>query len=625
MKRNLIASLFFACAVVLAVISCGHPNSSETSTDTKQAPSPPSEIKDPIISMVMASSIDDKGELVNPRFSFPQTEKQITAVVYLGNIKGSQLTVTWYQTSDEGDTKLFEHQIQVRSRERALSVAKNPGGLMSAGTYKVVATLDGQTKDTEFDIIPPKAPPKKTTNNRQERHFEDSDGLVQTISYDELPTEESQIRKVANSSRTKSAAPAQGQPPISGNSGSMSPPPKAFGGDGTSGCEVELLGWETAHPWDLIANVVEVYTEVECQDSHPGGGLVHLHANAGGAPLEIGTYYWEWVAHATNGAAFRVNPCEVAGGSDLPGAKLTVEAVASASDGQFISKETKSLAITLGDDTLAPRVNFVSKPEVNTKVKAGDKINLKVTAQERRIDGPWQTGVKVIQVTAKPGGLVKEPWVNPSALPKPCGEKTWEKKYEATYTVPKNPRPIIRICAITEDYVGNESSACPEFPTGDEWEGTMHSETTGNYAAGGTCTGEAWDFFVYLVVGGDGTVEGHAQASLASMPQCAGPGMAYVNYGQQAKNFGGDVSGKFDGKQFNLQFVEARLDGATLGLLNYSLLSWPFRNLVTTIVVPVRTATTAQGETSTSVAVPPSNGTVASGHHTVALRCITCK
>ena len=57
MKRNLIASLLFACAVILAAASCGHPHGSEASSDkTKKEPSPPVEIKDPIISMVMASS-----------------------------------------------------------------------------------------------------------------------------------------------------------------------------------------------------------------------------------------------------------------------------------------------------------------------------------------------------------------------------------------------------------------------------------------------------------------------------------------------------------------------------------------------------------------------------------------
>jgi hypothetical protein len=60
------------CALVagllLGAVSCSHPLSSGTS---KKAPPPPFEIEDPIISMMMASSIDAKGELVNPAIQFP--------------------------------------------------------------------------------------------------------------------------------------------------------------------------------------------------------------------------------------------------------------------------------------------------------------------------------------------------------------------------------------------------------------------------------------------------------------------------------------------------------------------------------------------------------------------------
>src|SRR5207302_2612859 len=139
-------------------------------------------------------------------------------------------------------------------------------------------------------------------------------------------------------------------------------------------------------------------------------------------------------------AIFAVDPCSLAGGADLPGTKVTVKA---ATEPELASV---SSVITLGLDTLAPRLKVVSTPVRGTKVKTGDKINLKVTATEQRSGGPWQTGVKVIQITAQPGGLVKEPWANPSALPKACSEKTWEQKDEATYTVPKNPPLIIEIC-----------------------------------------------------------------------------------------------------------------------------------------------------------------------------------
>jgi hypothetical protein len=472
------------CALVvvllLGAVSCGHPRSSET---TKKAPSPPSEIKDPIISMMMASSIDAKGELVNPRFSFPQTEPQITAIVQVGNVKGSQLTVTWYKTSDDGDEKLFEHQIQVKSHDRAFSVAKNPGGIFAAGTYKVVATLEGQTKDTEFDITPPKAAQNKTSNNREESHFEDqaelkndrtvsvetnSDGLLQAISYEPVP-DQGHMQKVAlnASSGTTPAMPtgstaAKGKPPVGGQSGTV--PPSGATQNGGMGVpkgpwisqsgDLFICADERCSPdfVDSTADRVEVYVF----SSVPSQELIQAWEGPS-SEHQLG------LAKSGTDGTLKFDPCW-APDKDLPGTKLSFTA--------RLGNETVTTQVTLGDDTLAPRVNVVSTPARGTKVKTGDKINLKVTATEKRSGGPWQTGVKVIQITAQPGGLVKDPWVNPSALPKACEEKTWEQKDEATYTVPKKPPPIIKICALAEDYVGNESSQCGEFYAGHVWKGT---------------------------------------------------------------------------------------------------------------------------------------------------------
>ena len=111
----------------------------------------------PIIAIVIASALDEKGTLVNPRFTFPPNEPQITAIVYVGKTNGGQLKVAWYKVSEDEDgkpfdEKLFEHQIRVKSNERAFSVAKNPGGALGIGTYKVVATLEGQTKERKLDV-----------------------------------------------------------------------------------------------------------------------------------------------------------------------------------------------------------------------------------------------------------------------------------------------------------------------------------------------------------------------------------------------------------------------------------------------------------------------------------------
>lgn len=401
MKRNLIASLLFACAVILAVAA----------EVDKEKPPPSGEIKDPIISMIMASSIDDKGKLVNARFSFPQTEKQITAIVQLGNIKGSQLTLTWYQTSDEGDTKLFEHQIQVKSGERAFSVAKNPGRFFSAGTYKVVATLDGQTKEMEFDIISSKAAPKKTSNNSDERHFAgqtelendravsagtNSDGLFQPISYEPI-SHQGEVRKVA-SPQSGSAQPTPstavpGQPPVAGQSGTAPQPPKPPSGPTASGCAM-TIGGENPE----LADILKVYSWCACTQF----ATIWVYANVIPPPnWFVGNY--ETDAAGTS-QIFPVDPCKYYGGSDLPGTKVYVKAAAYDRNGKEL--DTISHVITLGDDTLAPRVHVVSTPARHSKVKPGDKIKLEVDATELRSGGSWQSGVALIEVKDEDAGVL---------------------------------------------------------------------------------------------------------------------------------------------------------------------------------------------------------------------------
>ncbi len=491
MKRNLVAALLFACAVIIAVAA----------EVAKDKPSPSGEIKDPIISMMMATSIDAKGKLVNPRFSFPQTEKQITAIVQLGNIKGSQLTVTWYKTFDDGDERLFEQKIQVKSHERAFSVAKNPGMFLSAGNYKVVATLDGQTEDMEFDITPPRAAPKKTSDTREQRHFagqtEFKDdrvvaaatnwgGLLQPISYEPV-SDQSQVRRVASpqsgAAQSIGSTAAPGQPPVVGSSGTAPQSASAPLGPDADDCEVFIgvLAGELTNNICWTADTVPVDSWARCTSSFIERVSVipkyNVGANMNAGSLQI---LGEYSAgeHGFPGATFYLDPCRLSGGSDLPGTKIQLNA--STWYKEVRSQKSANNYVTLGDDTLAPRVYVVSTPARGSKVKPGDKINLKVTAQERRKGGPWQTGVKMIQVIALPGGQVGEPWVNSaSPLSQKCEQKTWERKYEATYTVPNNPPPIIKICALAEDYVGNEASNCGDFPTG-EWYGTLREHAQGN-------------------------------------------------------------------------------------------------------------------------------------------------
>ena len=165
---------------------------------------------------------------------------------------------------------------------------------------------------------------------------------------------------------------------------------------------------------------------------------------------------------------FDVKPCELPGGSDLPGAPLAISFVSA----NPAARATETL--TLRPDTEKPTLKTTSTPRKGTKVKTGDTIKVRMEASEEYGDTRmgWQTGVKKIQLTDESRNQVVPPHFEATGGPRPCKEKQWKQFLEVTYTVPPNPPPIVRLRAIAEDFAGNKDDDVGEFPTGD-WYGTF--------------------------------------------------------------------------------------------------------------------------------------------------------
>jgi hypothetical protein len=97
----------------------------------------------PIVAMAVASSVDSAGRLVHPTFTFAPSDPTVTVVVLVGQLKApGRLTVTWYQSTDKGDHKLFVQHIPVQSFDRATAVGQSQGGL-ATGNHKVTASRRG--------------------------------------------------------------------------------------------------------------------------------------------------------------------------------------------------------------------------------------------------------------------------------------------------------------------------------------------------------------------------------------------------------------------------------------------------------------------------------------------------
>lgn len=551
------------------------------------------ELTGPIIGMIPGASLDKNGALVDPKFTFDPTEPQITVVVQVGKVSGSPLTITWYQETEGGDQKLFAHDVEVAAYDQAYSIGKNPGTLAS-GTYKVIAALEGQTEETEFDVSPQKA------SSRPD---------AAPVSFHQDATPPTPAR--------------QGAPPVSGGSGTI-PQSESVSlypshTTSTSLCS-DLLpnGLYNAYG----ADVVDVFYRGQCPHA-PQGTLygVYVSATVNGPAKVIGTYVAD--PNASLGDYY-IDPCTLSGGSDLPGTKMLVTSSAQDSAGKEV--DSSQATYTLADDTLAPRV--LLSPPNGTRVNPGQKINITVTAQEKRKNGPWQSGVKVIHVSETQVNGRNEffTWNNPSALPKACNAKTWDHTEHTTYTVPQKPPPFIEICASADDWFNSGAETCYQYPTGHTWKGKVHFVSSVDYGRAGACNNETWDGDFKVVVGGNGDVQGKGSANLTAPPQChfvASPPCDNATLGKF------DVRGTFVGTQFRLIFIETAIGGRTCGLSNYTFFldsAYFSQGNVRTppdFTIPVISYGDAEGQLSNSVATD--NGATANGQFRFTLLCQDCK
>ncbi len=169
---------------------------------------------------------------------------------------------------------------------------------------------------------------------------------------------------------------------------------------------------------------------------------------------------WAWTAEGNNGVVDILN-----GESNAQGNSVRV------SYGKFDPQDD--------NEKEAPKLKVTWTPTEGTKVKAGDKIKVTITASERYEDGhkSWPSGVQRIKLLADDGKVVdSKDYGRVISL---CARQT----FEAIYTVPLNPPPIVHLQAFAEDTVGNHDTEAAGFPTGDTcnfWVGDVMSEVTDN-------------------------------------------------------------------------------------------------------------------------------------------------
>lgn len=120
-------------------------------------------------------------------------------------------------------------------------------------------------------------------------------------------------------------------------------------------------------------------------------------------------------------------------------------------------------------DKEAPKLEIDSKPRKGTKVHPGQQIVVTMTARDDA--NRWQSGIKTVTLVADSEGdrLVAGPTYPPSTG---CKATPAARDVRATYTVPADPPPVVRLTATAMDHAGLTGADVIEFPTGD-WHGTL--------------------------------------------------------------------------------------------------------------------------------------------------------
>lgn len=118
-------------------------------------------------------------------------------------------------------------------------------------------------------------------------------------------------------------------------------------------------------------------------------------------------------------------------------------------------------------DNRPPTLTTTSQPKKGSKVQPKDRIVVTMVARDDA--DRLQTGIESIRLIAESDGGRD---VAPTPVRYgPCSDPR-EKRVVATYEVPANPPPIIRLRAVARDHANYEDFDVAEFPTGD-WHGTL--------------------------------------------------------------------------------------------------------------------------------------------------------
>lgn len=452
-------------------------------------------LPDPPLLGVQMTAGDYQGRTVAPAFAFRPSERQLTAVVTLGEVADrASLRVTWFRAEGFDDRReLFSHDISVGSFAHAYSQGLTPGRL-APGWYEVVASLGGRQVATRWRVVDDSqvlhtiqlvssaaatnetepGPPETGGSGVWVDFLDPKTGEWVPRHFDEFPWH-------LDPTTGEPWAPEEGAEPET-----REPQP----------CALEGI-WGDYEFFFATADVMMGYDGDCDQDAIAG---ITIAAAIAGPPVVVG-----------RGRRAEFMPCALPGGTDEPGTTIHVVAWL---EGQEASSVATEIVI---EDLEATVVGLNAEPEPGSRVQPGQVIALQALAMEM-FQGP---GIKLLEIRGPEGPLLTEEYEADD-----CDPDRHIKLIQTAYTVPPDPPGVIELQAVVEDHAGRRETDTIRFLTADTWKGTIESTTSRTYVTSdgfvGVCS-DQWLTELVFTVDASGMVEGTATARLVSGPDCSFP------------------------------------------------------------------------------------------------------
>lgn len=429
---------------------------------------------EPILFVVTAHDVDERGVPVDPALEFAADDPQISVVVLVGDVEaGTRLEVGWtWLDGPDGEQPLFGHELDVDGGDVAFShgIATGP---LAAGRYRASVSGGGSTEDVLFAVRPtPIAFPELVSNFARAPELEDP------------------------------------FPPSSGPSGTI-PSPHDYAA--SANCL----------PWVYLSSLLAMTGANGCGDAvGDDDNLLEVTAWVGGnAPVGLGQARGDFVKPV------RADPCDL-GGSDLETEPVSyaVTVISGPDEDQVFSEQGPAPE----PDTHAPMAFLSSQPSPGAQVNVGDTIVVEITADDKASVDSVISGIASVTLTTDGREVDGLEFTGPVA----CDKDRLRRVIQLQYVVPENPPEVVTLVAAVRDYEGQQTTIQASYPTVSLWTGYM--DIASSYVTEKTidptggfrpvrCTLD-WEFRVVFFAPSSGDLYGYADGVTTSAHECDAPG-----------------------------------------------------------------------------------------------------